>query len=160
MRSYIIDGTTVTAYAERPGNIAEYALAIATVEELAASALAATQMAEIWRGLPNATPLKSFRSREAAVSRLWAAFEALPVTEPGGGPKTRTGRADSKQARVIAMLRRPEGASIDEIAETMSWQRHTVRGLIAGALKKKHGLDIVNEKRADGARIYRIAEAG
>jgi hypothetical protein len=74
----------------------------------------------------------------------------------GNDRKERARRAGSKQARVITMLRRREGASINEIGETMSWQRHTVRGLIAGALKKKHGLDIISEKRADGTRIYRI----
>ncbi|HXN42198.1 MAG TPA: DUF3489 domain-containing protein, partial [Myxococcaceae bacterium] len=65
--------------------------------------------------------------------------------------------AASKQARVIGLLQRPEGATIDEIASAMGWQRHTVRGLISGALKKKLGLDIVSEK-TDRGRFYRISE--
>jgi hypothetical protein len=52
----------------------------------------------------------------------------------------------------------PEGATIDEMASTMGWQRHTVRGLISGALKKKLGLDIVSEK-TDRGRFYRISES-
>jgi hypothetical protein len=68
-------------------------------------------------------------------------------------------RADSKQAQLIAMLRRAKGATIDEIAEALSWQAHTVRGAIAGALKKKLGLDVTSEKDERRGRIYRIANA-
>jgi hypothetical protein len=80
----------------------------------------------------------------------------LPVASaPAGGSAGR--RAGSKQARVIGLLQRPEGATIDEIASAMGWQRHTVRGLISGALKKRLGLDIVSE-RTDRGRFYRISE--
>lgn len=74
---------------------------------------------------------------------------AKPVKQP---------RLDTKQAQLIAMMRRPEGVTIDEAVERLDWQAHTVRGAIAGALKKKLGLDVVSE-RADGGRksIYRIA---
>ena len=44
------------------------------------------------------------------------------------------------------MLRRAKGATVDEIAEALSWQPHTVRGAIAGALKKKLGLEVTSEK--------------
>jgi len=57
---------------------------------------------------------------------------------------------------VIGLLQRPEGATIDEVAATMGWQRHTVRGLISGALKKKLGLQVISEKTERG-RLYRIA---
>jgi len=69
--------------------------------------------------------------------------------------KTRT-RADSKQAKLIEMLRRPEGASIEEIVAAFDWQAHTVRGAIAGALKKKLGLDVTSEKIDGRGRVYRI----
>ena len=69
-------------------------------------------------------------------------------------PRSRDG---SKQAQLIAMLRRANGATVDEIAEALSWQRHTVRGAIAGALKKKLGLDVTSEKDDTRGRIYRIA---
>jgi hypothetical protein len=55
------------------------------------------------------------------------------------------------------MLRRAKGATIDEIAEALSWQPHTVRGAIAGALKKKLGLDVTSEKVPNRGRIYRLA---
>lgn len=54
------------------------------------------------------------------------------------------------------MLRRAKGATIEEIAEALSWQPHTVRGAMAGALKKKLGLDVSSEKDDKRGRIYRI----
>lgn len=66
-------------------------------------------------------------------------------------------RAGTKQAMVLAMLRRPEGATVAQISEATGWQAHTVRGTLAGALKKKLGLNVVSEKSATFARVYRIA---
>jgi hypothetical protein len=68
---------------------------------------------------------------------------------------TRT-RADSKQAKLIAMLKSPKGATIDEIVAAFGWQPHTVRGAIAGALKKKLGLKVTSEKIEGRGRVYRI----
>ena len=71
----------------------------------------------------------------ALIDQLWTAIEALPKPEPQSDAKR-----PSKQDEVIAMLRRPEGATVDEVATAMGWQRHTVRGLFSGTLKKKLGL--------------------
>ncbi len=76
--------------------------------------------------------------------------------ESGHAAKART-RSDSKQAQLIEMLRRPEGASIEEIVVAFGWQAHTVRGAIAGALKKKLSLDVRSEKIDGRGRVYRIA---
>ena len=65
-------------------------------------------------------------------------------------------RAGTKQALVVEMLRRSEGATVDQIMEANGWQRHTVRGAFAGALKKKLGLAIASEKVEGGARVYRV----
>jgi hypothetical protein len=74
------------------------------------------------------------------------------------GTKTeRRARTDSKQAKLVEMLKRAQGATIDEIASEFEWQKHTVRGAIAGALKKKLGLDVKSEKVAGRGRVYRIA---
>ena len=70
-------------------------------------------------------------------------------------PRSRDG---SKQAKLIAMLRRAKGATIDEIVEALGWQPHTVRGAIAGALKKKLGLEVTSEKDPKRGRVYRVAE--
>ena len=71
-------------------------------------------------------------------------------------PKTPKTRAGTKQAQMIEMLRAPEGATIAEIAEATGWQPHTVRGAIAGALKKRLGLNVVSEKVEPRGRVYRI----
>jgi Protein of unknown function (DUF3489) len=83
--------------------------------------------------------------------------KAKPHASRTAGPRTRDG---SKQTQLIAMLRRAKGATIDEIAEALSWQAHTVRGAIAGTLKKKLSLDVTSEKDEKRGRIYRIVNAG
>lgn len=79
-----------------------------------------------------------------------------PEQEKPATAKPRT-RSNSKQATVIQMLQRPEGATIRQICEATGWQPHTVRGTFAGALKKKLGLTITSEKPEGGERVYRIA---
>jgi len=65
-------------------------------------------------------------------------------------------REDSKQATLIKLLKRPGGTTIDEMAKATGWQRHSVRGVISGILKKRLGLSIASEKEERG-RVYRIA---
>src|SRR5690606_32515468 len=65
-------------------------------------------------------------------------------------------RAGTKQATLLALLSRPEGASIDELADATGWLRHTVRGTMSHTLKKRLGLTITSEKAPDGVRLYRI----
>jgi hypothetical protein len=70
--------------------------------------------------------------------------------------KPRT-RENSKQAEVIRMLQRTEGATVHQICDATGWQAHTVRGTFAGAFKKKLGLTIISDKTQGGERVYRIA---
>jgi hypothetical protein len=74
------------------------------------------------------------------------------------GEAGRKTRAGSKQEQLIAMLRRKEGAGIDEIVKKFGWQPHTVRGAIAGALKKKLGLNVASEKIEARGRVYHIED--
>jgi hypothetical protein len=78
------------------------------------------------------------------------------TTGDGATPPPRT-RENSKQAQVVAMLKRPEGATIAQICEATGWQAHTVRGTFAGAFKKKLGLTITSDKAEGSERVYRIA---
>lgn len=66
------------------------------------------------------------------------------------------GRSNSKQAQLIEMLKNPDGATIEEIVKKFEWQAHTVRGAIAGALKKKLGLEVESEKVEGRGRVYHI----
>jgi hypothetical protein len=79
------------------------------------------------------------------------------TTETEAAPKARTPREGTKQATLIAMLRAPDGATIEEIMVATGWQSHTVRGAMAGALKKKLGLEVTSERVGDRGRVYRIA---
>ena len=62
----------------------------------------------------------------------------------------------TKQAKLIEMLRAEDGATIEEITAATGWQSHTVRGAMAGALKKKLGLEVTSEKVDGRGRVYRI----
>jgi hypothetical protein len=78
------------------------------------------------------------------------------VETPAPAAKERKTREGTKQDLLIEMLKRPKGATIDEIVTAIGWQSHTVRGAMAGALKKRLGLTIVSEKVETRGRVYRI----
>ncbi|MCA3451675.1 MAG: DUF3489 domain-containing protein [Rhodobacter sp.] len=80
-------------------------------------------------------------------------------SELDAAPKARTPREGTKQATLIAMLRAPDGATIEEITVATGWQSHTVRGAMAGALKKKLGLEVTSEKVEARGRVYRLPSA-
>lgn len=82
-------------------------------------------------------------------------LEAAVTAAEAPGVKPRT-RDNSKQANVVRMLQRPEGATIGQICAATGWQAHTVRGTFAGAFKKKLGLTIVSDKPQGSERVYRI----
>ena len=80
---------------------------------------------------------------------------AKPTADPKPTPRTRD---HSKQATVIELLRRPEGATLAQITEATEWQVHTTRGFLAGAVKKRLGLTLTSEKPEGGVRIYRVVD--
>jgi len=82
-----------------------------------------------------------------------AALDAVISNAEAAKPRT---RENSKQAQVIAMLKRPEGATIAQISSVTGWQKHTIRGTFAGAFKKKLGLAIDSAKEPGGERVYYI----
>jgi len=71
-------------------------------------------------------------------------------------PRPAVGR-DTKHARIIAMLRKPAGATIAAIMTATEWQQHSVRGFLAGVIRKKLGLNLVSEQ-TDKGRVYRIKD--
>jgi len=93
-------------------------------------------------------------------SAVASARKAKPKPEPAPDDaetaKPAAIRAGTKQAQIIAMLQRPEGATVAEMVAATSWQSHTVRGSISGALKKKLGLPIAAEKVEGRGTVYKL----
>src|SRR5436190_13359461 len=131
----------------------------------------AARLVEIWNGLPGVEAVERFTSRQVAVGRIWKAIQHL---EPGGAaprpparakrpsapkkatpPARKRAASHNKTERVIALLERPEGATLKAIMRATGWQTHSVRGFISGQLKKKMGLNVRSLKR-EGERVYSI----
>ena len=80
----------------------------------------------------------------------------LPGTTPSTPIATNNKeQSNTKQARVLALLRAPAGATIDAMMRATGWQQHSVRGFLAGIVRKKLGLDLIS-KAGESGRIYRI----
>lgn len=73
-----------------------------------------------------------------------------------GGATRGTRRSGTKQAQVIALLERPEGASLTEICTVTGWQAHSARGVLSGGLRKKLGLPVESQREVERGRVYRL----
>jgi len=101
-----------------------------------------------------ATTMNNLRkSKLALASAPKDATEAL--TDPAT-PKPVVIRAGTKQAKIIALLQRSEGASISEIVEVTGWAAHSARGMISGGLKKKLGFEVSTTSDEQRGRVYHI----
>ena len=76
--------------------------------------------------------------------------EATPIQHPVDSPVT-------KHAQLLQLLNRPEGASIEDMMQATAWQQHSVRGFLAGTVKKRMGLPLTSSKAEGDVRRYRIA---
>ena len=152
MRIYIIGNDGITLCHEAPAAVNEGEIAVASNEELHAAPLSGKRLLALWNALPDVEKRRKVGDRGALIDQLWSAIETLPEPEPSSD-----GKRPSKQDAVIAMLRRGEGATVEEVARATGWQRHTVRGVFSGTLKKKLGLSLASVQEARG-RVYRIAE--
>lgn len=147
-----ITGETVTAKSfNYKGKALDRLRALITERGLSVRDVLIAAGIEAVRKVPRKVPATNCTAEDETISGLGitpASASAKPVRKP----------RNSKQAQLIAMLKRPEGASIDEIVSAFGWQPHTARGAIAGALKKKLGLAVSSEKIDGHGRIYKIKD--
>src|SRR6267378_1519579 len=96
------------------------------------------------------------KTKPKAANRSAARKSAKPVRKRSEPASFRSAAGpDTKHARIIAMLRVPTGATIAAIMTVTDWQQHSVRGFLAGVIRKKLGLNLVSEQ-TDTGRVYRI----
>ena len=135
----------------------------------------------MWNKLPGAKPVAKFTDRKTACARIWKAVQERDATvgaqgpnvapanartrkKAGKGPKRATarqgakkasGRQGSKTAKILALLERPDGASLKELMAATGWQSHSVRGFLSGQVGKKMGRKVESFAQ-DGERHYRL----
>jgi hypothetical protein len=97
---------------------------------------------------------KSARKRSAAPYAAGGA--AKPSQQTTIDPKGKKANPGSKQSRIIAMLQSPAGATIAAMMQATGWQQHSVRGFLAGVVRKRFKLKLGSNK-VDGTRVYRVA---
>jgi len=167
MKTFIINSENkVTAGAE-PKQNATGAARFSTIDELTemTHAWPMARLVAVWNGLPGVTALSRFTDRNTAVARIWKtlqnAAESTKVSRPARG-KRRTGskqtlaREGTKKARILILLKRPKGATVDDIMTATGWQAHSVRGFISGNLIKRMGLKVNSTRGSGGRRTYQI----
>jgi hypothetical protein len=100
------------------------------------------------------------KGAKARAAKPHARGERKVVAAPAVERGSRGQRKGSKQQICIELLKRPEGATIEQLQKATGWQAHSVRGFLAGTVKKKLGLSLASEKPEDGTRRYRIVQKG
>ena len=135
------------------GNVCKSLLKQGLIEEIGA-----TDLNTVWRHDEERGPI-TLRATPLAYSTLGITDERddTPSAETPAAPVQR--RKGTKQETLIEMLRAEGGATIEEIMAATGWQSHTVRGAMAGALKKKLGLEVTSEKVEDRGRVYKLPAA-
>lgn len=116
------------------------------------------------------TPKQATSTRKATrKKKATGAQKRAKAAKSAGGKKAGAGkpaakapatapRADTKKATVLALLRRKDGATLDEIMQQTGWARHSVRGFISGTVSKRMGLKVESTKNEAGERTYHIAK--
>ncbi|HLM98197.1 MAG TPA: DUF3489 domain-containing protein [Bryobacteraceae bacterium] len=78
------------------------------------------------------------------------------AAKPARAKQASAPRPESKGAKILALIRRPKGATLAELTKLTGWQNHSIRGFLSGTVGKKMGLTVESAKREDGERVYSI----
>jgi hypothetical protein len=143
---------TTTLKGGAVGNVCKSLLKHRLIEEIEA-----TDLNTVWRHDEERGPI-TLRATPLAYTALGIADETSEAVraETATAPEPVKRRSGTKQQVMIDMLSRPDGATIEEIADITGWRSHTIRGSMSGALKKKLGLTITSEKVDGRGRVYNI----
>ncbi|EEW24383.1 DUF3489 domain-containing protein [Rhodobacter ferrooxidans] len=104
-------------------------------------------------------PVEANTARMGALRTQTEEPASCTTTESSPAPMPHTLREGTKQSTLIAMLRAPEGATMEAIIAATGWQAHSARGAMSGALKKRLGLNVTSETEDQRGRVYRIKDA-
>lgn len=118
-----------------------------------------SNVTEALKAADKAIARKVAKAKKPAAKKAKGKAKAKAAAKGKGKPAAKAkpaARANSKQADFIAAMRTPKGISIEEAAKRFGWQAHTVRGAVAGALKKKLGLKVDAERDEERGTVYRI----
>jgi hypothetical protein len=175
MKTYAINTDTVAVTvhesAEAAANCGKRTFSTHNDFELTVEEYSLADLVRVWNSLAATQSLlglkqvAKFTDRKTAVRRLWAAIQRLdapdnhePAESSSLPSKVLASNPEpgSKAAIILDLLRRPEGATSQEIGSVVNWKRHSVRGFISGTLVKRMGLTIETGRRDCGDRVYRV----
>jgi hypothetical protein len=105
-----------------------------------------------------ATSKKGATPKKGAPKGQKTAKGGKKPAKPATTKETTPPRAESKGAKILALIRRPKGATLAELAKLTGWQNHSIRGYLSGTVGKKMGLTVESTKREDGERVYSISK--
>jgi hypothetical protein len=100
---------------------------------------------------------RTTRARGANATRQKTAKQAKVAKKKQQSRSDHTTRTPSKQQLCLELLRRPDGANLEELQAATGWQPHSVRGFLSGTVKKKLGLTLSSDRTGDRPRRYRVA---
>lgn len=152
VKKFAIDPEARVRVVEQEEEIGTAEAVFASQEELEelTAAWPQARLIRVWNQLPGVRPVQRFEKRQIAVARIWKGvqtLERIPLTEGGRKDKPSQG---GKQAQVIALLKRSQGATVGEIMEATGWKAHSVRGFLSGVLRKRMGLEVKVVQRDTG----------
>ena len=98
------------------------------------------------------------RRAHVAPKKGKSAKKATPPKKSPKGKKAGTARDGTKAAKILDLLKRPEGATLKDLMKATGWQAHSVRGFLSGTIGKKMGLKVTSAKAEDGERSYSIKD--
>ena len=169
MKTFIISSENKVTAGVDPQQNATGSVQFTTIDELTQMTheWPMARLVAVWNRLSGVTSVRRFTDRDTAVTRIWKtlqnAAESTKVSRPPRG-KNRSGskktlaQEGTKKARILILLNRPKGATLEELVRATGWQTHSIRGFISGNVGKQMGLKVNTSTRSGGKKAYHILQ--